>query len=261
MNHSTIFNDEIIGSRKRIKIFNTLIDSLNYRETVNLVDQYIRNDRPLHLMGVNADKINQIAKDEYLRNIVNSCGIINADGFSVVWASKYLNKMLPERIAGIDLMQKLVALSAEKNYNIFLLGAKPEIVSKTALTLKAQYPSLNIVGIHDGYFAKDEWENIACEIQNSKADIVFVGISSPTKEFIIEYFQEYGLTNVFMGVGGSFDVISGKISRAPKWVQKINMEWFYRMVKEPKRLFKRYLVGNFQFAIKMFKEKIREGNS
>ena len=254
-NHKTAQQEQILGTNPRITILNTTIDVLNAQQTVSLVEQYIDRKIPLHLIGVNADKINELNKNEKLRQIVNSCGVINADGASVVMASRFLNNPLPERIAGIDLMQRLVALSERKGYSIYLLGARLEIVEKTAEVLHEEYPKLNIVGVHDGYFAETEWPQISVELKNAAPDIVFVGMTSPLKEYRVEYLQDDGNTCVFMGVGGSFDVISGKISRAPLWIQKMNMEWFYRMIQEPRRLFKRYFVGNWIFTISIIKEK------
>lgn len=252
-----IKQEKILGKNKRVVILNTIVDVLTVKETIDLVEKYIKTKTPLHLMGVNADKINEVNENPLMKEIVNKCGIINGDGASVVMASKKLNRRIPERVAGIDLMQDLVALAEEKEYSIYLLGAKQEVVEKTKDVLIAKHPKLNIKGIRNGYFKDNEWNDIAKELKKAKPDMVFVGISSPKKEYLIEYLQNQGLDPVFMGVGGSFDVISGNIKRAPKWVQKINMEWFYRMIKEPRRLFKRYFVGNRKFLKALRKEKKR----
>lgn len=250
-----IEQEKILGDNKRIVILDTIIDVLDMNQTVKLVERYIKTKTPLHLMGVNADKINEVNKNETMKKIVNSCGIINADGASVVLASKYLKKRLPERVAGIDLMQELVKLAEEKSYSIYLLGAKQEVVEKTALKLKEKHNKLIIKGIHNGYFKEEEWGDISKEIKNKQPDIVFVGITSPTKEYLIEFLQNDGNTCVFMGVGGSFDVLSGNIPRAPKWMQKLNLEWLFRVMNEPKRLFKRYFIGNNIFIKNVIKEK------
>jgi N-acetylglucosaminyldiphosphoundecaprenol N-acetyl-beta-D-mannosaminyltransferase len=203
--------DQVLGKNKRIMILDTIIDVLTVQETISLVDIYIQKKIPLHLMGVNADKINTLSDNKRLKDIVNGCGIINADGASVVLASKLLKKPLPERVAGIDLMQKLIALSACKGYSIYLLGARQEIIEKTAEVLQNQYANLKIAGIHNGYFEKKDWCNISEELKEVSPDIIFVGITSPLKEYIIDYLQNEGNYGVFMGVGGSFDVISGNI--------------------------------------------------
>ena len=255
MEASDIKQEKVLGKNRRVTILNTIIDDLNTKETIDLVEQYVISKTPLHLMGVNADKINEVNSNDLMKKIVNSCGIINADGASVVLASKYLKKPLQERVAGIDLMQELVKLSEKKNYSIFLLGAKQEVVEKTKKVLQERHPKLKIKGIHNGYFKEAEWFNISKIIKKAKPDFVFVGITSPTKEYLIEFLQNDGNNCVFMGVGGSFDVISGMIKRAPKWIQKLNLEWLFRVSQEPKRLYKRYFIGNRKFIKAIRNEK------
>ena len=245
------------SNNKRITILDTIVDVLTVNETIDLVECYFKNKKPLHLMGVNADKINMLSVNPKLKNIVNNCGVINADGASVVLASKFLGKPLPERVAGIDLMQDLVELSEEKGYSVYLLGARQEVVEKTSEVLKEKYPKLNIVGIKNGYFKEEDWPSICEELRIANPDFVFVGITSPIKEYLVDYMQKQGLNCVFMGVGGSFDVISGYIQRAPKWMQKCHLEWLFRVIQEPKRLFKRYFVGNFEFIKNVIKERMR----
>lgn len=245
---------------ERIEILNTFADNLTMQETVDAVDEYIIKNKPLHLMGVNADKINELQENERLRNIVNNCEIINADGVSVVWASKKLKKPLKERVAGIDLMQELLKLAEKKGYTVYLLGAKEEIVRKTVDVIQKQYPQISVVGWRNGYFKECDWPSIAEDLKKCKAQLIFVGITSPLKEYFIEYLQNQGLESVFMGVGGSFDVISGKIPRAPKWVQKMGLEWLFRVIQEPGRLWKRYLIGNTKFIKNVYCEKYRKKN-
>lgn len=252
-------NQEVIlGKNKRIKILNSYVDVLNMQQTIELVEKYITTKTPLHLMGVNADKINEMNTNRLLQKIVNKCGIINADGASVVLASRFLGSPLPERVAGIDLMQELVSLSAQKGYSIYLLGAKEKVVKKTGNVLKKKFPKLNIAGEHNGYFSDDKWDLISKELEKVNPDIVFVGITSPKKEYLIEYLQNRGIKSVFMGVGGSFDVISGYIPRAPKWMQRSNLEWLFRVSQEPRRLFKRYFVGNFKFIKDVANERLNK---
>ena len=172
-----IKEEKRLSSNKRIKILGVSVDILSMNETVRIVDEYIRTKTPLHLMGVNADKLNECEDNPLMKKIVNSCGIINADGASVVLASKRLFKddALSERVAGIDLMMELVKLSSERGYRVYLLGARKQIVEETKKELVKTFPNVKIVGIHDGYFKEEEWANVSEEIRKARPDIVFVG--------------------------------------------------------------------------------------
>ncbi|MCJ8189539.1 MULTISPECIES: WecB/TagA/CpsF family glycosyltransferase [Lactobacillaceae] len=255
MTETGIKQERILGHNKRINILGIQIDKLNQKETIALVEKYVLNKEPLHLIGVNADKINSSRKNPRLKQIVNSCGIINADGASVVLASKFLKQNLPERVAGIDLMMALVELSEKKQYSVYLLGAKKCVVEKTAKELLKRYPRLNIVGVEDGYFKEEDWPRVSEKVKHANPDFVFVGITSPIKEYLVEFLQNDGNRSAFMGVGGSFDVISGEIPRAPQWMQKTNLEWLFRVLQEPKRLFGRYFKGNSKFIGSVIREK------
>lgn len=242
---------------ERIQMLNTFVDNLSMKETIMVVDEYIQKQIPLHLMGINADKINALQNNARLRKIVNECKVINADGASVVWASKVLKKPLKERVAGIDLMCELLRLAEKREYSIYLLGARQEVVEKTKEAIQAKHPRLKIAGIRNGYFPEKEWQEIGRDIIQKHPQIVFVGITSPLKEYLVEFLQNMNINCVFMGVGGSFDVLSGRIPRAPKWVQNIGMEWLFRVIQEPGRLWKRYFFGNMQFILRVYTEKYR----
>ncbi|WP_241148037.1 WecB/TagA/CpsF family glycosyltransferase [Lacinutrix jangbogonensis] len=228
------------------------------RETLNIVDHTISKGDQLHHVVVNAGKIVAMQSDLQLRESVNESDLINADGQAVVWASKVLKKPLKQRVAGIDLMVNLVELAHKKNYKVFFFGAKENVVKAVVDKYVDQY-SLNIVaGYRNGYFKKDEEQDIAREIANSGANILFVAISSPTKEnFLYENKELLKKVNFVMGVGGSFDVVSGKVRRAPLWMQNSGLEWFYRFAQEPKRMWKRYLVGNSKFIALVLKERFK----
>lgn len=228
-------------------------------ETLSVITNSIKNDQQIHHVVVNAGKIVALQTDLKLRESVNCCDIINADGQAIVWASKVLNNPLPERVAGIDLMEKLVALSYEKEYKIFFLGAKEEVVSKVVSFYSDKYSPEIIAGYRNGYFDKNQEPEIAKQISQSGANILFVAISSPKKEiFLNENKSILKNVNFIMGVGGSFDVVSGLVKRAPQWMQKFGLEWFYRLIQEPKRMWRRYLVGNTKFIFLVLKAKYNQ---
>lgn len=241
----------------RINILNTTIDNLSMGDTLDIVEEAISKSKQIHHVVVNAGKIVAMQKDLQLRQSVNSSDIINADGQAVVWASKFLRKPLKERVAGIDLMINLVEMAHKKNYKIFFFGAKEEVVNKVIETYSNKYSSNIIAGYRNGYFKKEEEHIIAKQIADSGANILFVAISSPTKEnFLFENKQLLNNVNFIMGVGGSFDVVAGKVKRAPLWMQNSGFEWFYRFAQEPKRMWRRYLVGNSKFISLVLREKI-----
>jgi N-acetylglucosaminyldiphosphoundecaprenol N-acetyl-beta-D-mannosaminyltransferase len=227
------------------------------QETLDVVDRTISNGEQLHHVVVNAGKIVSMQNDLQLRKSVNESDLINADGQAVVWASKILGKPLKERVAGIDLMTSLVELAHEKQYKIFFFGAKEQSVKSVVDKYTKQYSSNIIAGYRNGYFKKEEEQDIAREIANSGANILFVAISSPTKEnFLYENKELLKKVNFVMGVGGSFDVVAGRVKRAPLWMQNIGLEWFYRFSQEPRRMWKRYLIGNIKFISLVIKWKL-----
>ena len=240
----------------RITILNTTIDNLTMDQTLGLIGKKISQNAHVHHAVVNASKIVEMQSDSQLRQSVNSSDLINADGQAVVWASKLLGEGLEERVTGIDLMTNLVKLAFEKNYKIFFLGAQEKVLLELVNIYSSKYSKDIIAGFRNGYFKKEEEKDIAKQIASSGANILFVAISSPTKEnFLYTHRELLSEVNFIMGVGGSFDVIAGKVKRAPLWLQTIGMEWLYRLYQEPKRMWRRYLIGNSRFILLVLREK------
>jgi len=239
----------------RISICNIPVDALTMEETLQLIDRSITDRKPIHHVVINAAKVVNAQKDAELKESIVNCDIINADGQAIVWASRLFNTPLPERVAGIDLMESLVKLSAQKKYKIFFLGAKEEIVNTVVNFYSNLYGKDIIAGYRNGYFKKEEEHNVARQISDSNADILFVAMSSPKKEIFLNTYKDLIQTPFIMGVGGSFDVVAGHVKRAPLWMQKSGLEWFYRVMQEPRRMWKRYLFGNSEFIYLVLKEK------
>lgn len=243
-------------NQNRVSILGTHIDNLTMEETINEIETAINNKRQIHHVVVNAGKIVAMQTNPELKESVNSADIINADGQAVVWASRLVKKPLKERVAGIDLFVNLIQTAHDKNHTIFLLGAKQEVVEKVKDRIAKEY-SLNVIaGFANGYFKKEEEAKIIAQIVDSKPQMLFVAMTSPKKEIFLHQNKEaLKEVNFIMGVGGSFDVFSGKIMRAPVLLQKIGMEWFFRLIQDPRRMWKRYLVGNSKFIALVFREK------
>jgi len=233
---------------KKINLLNIPIDAITMQETLQKVENTILLKKQIHHTVVNAGKVVLMQTDKELEKSVIEADIINADGKAIVWAANLLGHKLPERVSGIDLMEELVKRSFEKGYKCFFLGATQDVVNRLVEIYKEQYSDDIIAGYRNGYFEKNEEEQIAKEISDSGANMLFVAITSPKKEIFLNTYKNQ-LTNVnfVMGVGGSFDVIAGKVKRAPLWMQNLGLEWLYRVMQEPKRMWKRYLVGNTKF--------------
>ena len=239
---------------KKINFLKIPIDAITMQETLERVEKAIVLKEQIHHTVVNAGKVVLMQTDKELEKSVVEADIINADGQAIVWAANFLGKKLPERVSGIDLMEKLVGRSFEKRYKCFFFGAKEEIVNKLVDIYKKQYSNDIVAGYRNGYYDKIQEGNIANKIADSGANILFVALTSPKKEiFLNTYKEQLRNVNFIMGVGGSFDVIAGKIKRAPLWIQNLGLEWFFRFLQEPARLWKRYLIGNTKFFILVLK--------
>jgi N-acetylglucosaminyldiphosphoundecaprenol N-acetyl-beta-D-mannosaminyltransferase len=231
-----------------VYLLGTPVHNLTMQETLALIEDTIDRKEHIHHTVVNAGKIVAMHENPELRESVINADLINADGQAVVWASRILGKPLKERVAGIDLMENLVALAHRKRYKVFFFGAKEEIVKKVVEQYSQKFNSSIIAGYRNGYFRKEEEDVIARQIADSGAQILFVAITSPKKEnFLYQNRSVLQPVNFIMGVGGSFDVVAGFVKRAPHWMQKTGLEWLYRVYQEPGRMFKRYLVGNTKF--------------
>jgi N-acetylglucosaminyldiphosphoundecaprenol N-acetyl-beta-D-mannosaminyltransferase len=242
----------------RITMMGCQIDNLSMAETLEKIDGFIRSGKPHQHVVVNVDKLVKASRDDGLRAIINGCALVSADGMPVVWASRLLGKPLKERVAGIDLFEALMARAAGCGWRVFLLGAREDVVQAVRATYLRRYPQLAIAGCRNGYWAGElEEAAVAEQVRASGADILFVAISSPKKEQFLGRWQEAMRIPFAMGVGGTFDVVIGKVKRAPRWMQQAGLEWFYRFLQEPRRMFRRYFIDDMAFFWLLIKEMSR----
>ena len=214
---------------KRIRIAGCPVDCLDFDGAVRELARRIDSRTPTHVAFVNIFKIAMVNANPNLRTAVERADLLFADGMPVVWASRLLGRPLPARVAGIDLMQAMVALAAERGYGVFLLGATQDVVTRTAQALRFHNPRLRIVGYRDGYFSESDEDQVVEEIRLAKPDLLFVGISSPKKEMWADRNLHRLGVPICQGVGGSFEVLVGTAHRAPVWMQKSGLEWLYRL--------------------------------
>lgn len=229
-------------------LFGLPIASLSLAEAVQVCRQAISSREPLLIGVVNAAKIVNMRSDKLLDQSLRACNLILADGQSVVWASRILNRSLPERVTGVDLFESLLAEANSHGYAVFLLGATQQVMDAMTEVIAQRWPSIRIVGARNGYFTPEQDAEVARQIRASNADILFLGMSSPRKEKFLGYYAVSLQVPIMHGVGGSFDILAGKTKRAPLAWQRMGMEWAYRLLQEPRRMFARYLRTNIVFV-------------
>jgi N-acetylglucosaminyldiphosphoundecaprenol N-acetyl-beta-D-mannosaminyltransferase len=209
------------------------------------------------VLFANAAKVVMAEQDRELREVLLAADLLAADGQSLVWASRVLGSPLPERVAGIDYMLDLLGEAGRRGWRVFFLGGRDAVLDEVAAYCAREHPGLVVAGRHNGYFPEERDPEIAEIVRESRADVMFVGMPSPRKEFWIV--EQGPATGVALAVasGGSFDVIAGAVKRAPMLWQRAGLEWLWRVVQEPRRLWKRYLTTNSRFLAMLVRDRLR----
>lgn len=227
-------------------------------EAVERLEDFIKSQAPHRVSTVTAELVVRSRNDEALRQFYNNADLLTVDSFVVYYAAKLFRKPIKEPVNAIRLALKFLDLAERKGYRIYLLGAEKAVVARTAEILANQHPGLNIVGWHDGYFDFENDQDVVANIKDRRPDIIFIAMSSPLKEdFIRKNFNILGIP-AFMPVGGGFDVIAGRCRFAPLWISKIGLEWLYRFIQEPGRMWKRYTLVNITFLCLLVKELFKK---
>jgi len=233
---------------------------LCFDDALHMAVDYIQSKEPHQICLSNAYTVALAQNDEPFMRLMQNADLVLADGMSIVWGARWVGLKLPGRIAGPDFMEALCAIAAQKGYGIFLLGSTHENLLQLSEALLSRYPQLIIRGMYSPPMCEeiDDIENqkIIQKLNDAKPDIMFVGMSAPKQEkWIAAHLQTFHIP-LCVGVGAAFDFISGRIPRAPNWMQKSGLEWAYRLFCEPKRLWRRYLLGNLVFLSLLLKECI-----
>jgi N-acetylglucosaminyldiphosphoundecaprenol N-acetyl-beta-D-mannosaminyltransferase len=237
-----------------VRLLNGAFDPFTLDETVDEITRRIHADERGYLCTVNVAILMMMRGDPRLQRFVENAAMVVADGQPLIWSARALSRPLPERVTGVDLVERLCERAAREGLGVYLLGAHKTVVEKLAVRLLEKYPGLILSGVADGYFGADEFEARARAVAASGAKILVVAMGVPRQEhFIEEQWDRLGVPFA-IGVGGSFDVLAGLRARAPAIVQRIGLEWMYRLIQEPGRLWKRYLVTNAQFVFLMSRE-------
>ncbi len=236
---------------RRVQFLNGRFDPLTLPQTIDAIFRLLDAGQRGWLCTVNVAILMMMRADARLQQFVDRAALVVADGQPLIWCAPWLGGALPERVTGLHLVDAICERAARESKRVYLLGATEEVVTKAAQRLRARFANLQLE-CADGYFAKDEAPARADHIRAKGAEILFVGMGVPRQEnFLEEQWDRLGV-GMAIGVGGSFDVVAGLRRGAPRWVEKIGMEWLFRLIQEPRRLFRRYLVTNSQFVWHVF---------
>lgn len=241
----------------RIKFLNTEVDNLTMNEAVQKIEQLILSKKPSYVVTPNVDHIVKLEKDKEFQEVYKEADLILTDGMPLIWISKMKKTPIKEKVSGSDLFPEVCKLAANKGYKVFLLGAAEGVAAKAAENLKGKYKGLNIVGTYSPSYGfeknEEEIQQIIKMINEVKPEVLAVGLGAPKQEKFLYNYRNQLNVPVALAIGASIDFEAGNIDRAPEWMQRSGLEWFYRLCKEPKRMFKRYLVDDMKIFKLVFK--------
>jgi N-acetylglucosaminyldiphosphoundecaprenol N-acetyl-beta-D-mannosaminyltransferase len=234
-------------SNARVTFIGIDIDVLTMDETMARVREAMRTRQRLHHVAMNVAKFVKMRSDPELRADIACSDLVGVDGMGVVFAARLMGIRVAERVAGVDLMQEVIALCAREGYRPYFLGARPEVLQTALDNISHRYPSIEIAGAQHGYYPSADEPGVVQAIRDSRADCLFLAMPTPRKERFLAAYRDEVDVPFIMGVGGSVDVVANYVKRAPLWMQRNGLEWLFRVFQEPRRMWKRYLVTNCAF--------------
>lgn len=241
---------------ERVEVLGAPVDCVDMDGALAAIDEMISGSRAQAVLAINPEKVIKAQSDPVLRELLWNAGLLIPDGIGVVYAVRLLKRQRIERVPGADLMPAICARAAHRGYKVFLFGASREVIEKAVVILAARYPGLVIAGYHHGYVEESGMSLVVDAINVSGANVLFVGLGSPRQElWILQYLPQLRHVRVCQGVGGTFDVISGRVRRAPVLFRRANLEWFYRLITDPRRAIRQIVLPRFTYQVfrtKMF---------
>ena len=243
--------------QNEIKVLNCKVNVISKEAFLKTIEAYIKTHKLHTVVFLNPYIALEANNNPEVMDYINSSNMVVADGAGILIGARLLGSRISGRITGTDSMFSLAGLCANNGYGIYLLGSFPEVVSKATDALLAKFPNLKIVGKRDGYFATNEEDLIVDEINKNGPDILFVCLGVPKQELWIKKHKARLNVPVIIGNGAALDFLAGRFKRAPEWAQIIGLEWFFRLIQEPKRLWRRYLIGNILFIFLIIKQRFK----
>lgn len=238
---------------KSVRLLGMRVDRVDMAGALALVERFITQGTPHHIVTADASMVVTATEDPEFAAIVEASDLVTPDGAGILWATKRSGEPVTAKVSGVDLSERCIALSAQKGWRVFLFGAAPGVAAQAADKMRERYPGANIVGVRDGFFKADEEARVVEEIRAVKPDVLLVALGIPKQEkFIYRHKAALGVP-VCIGVGGTLDVFSGTVKRAPVWMQNVGLEWLYRLASNPKKISKVKLLP--RFALMTLREK------
>jgi len=233
-------------NRNSVRLHGMRVDRVDMDGALVLIEQFVRErDAPHHIVTADASMVVTAAEDPELAAIVDKADLVTPDGAGILWATKRLGAPVQAKVSGVDLAARCCALSGEKGWRIFFFGASPGVAEEAAARMRARHPGAQIVGFRDGYFTPDQEPEVVAQIRAARPDILLVALGIPKQEKFIDRNKAALGVPVLMGVGGTLDVFSGTVKRAPRWMQNSGLEWAYRLASNPKKISKVALLPRF----------------
>jgi len=233
----------------RVEVLGVKLDAVDMPGALQAVTRFIKQGWPQQIVTVNAEIIYQAQKAPELKKIINRSGLVVPDGTGVVWATRLLGNPVPARVPGIDLALNIAGQACREGWRLFLYGAAPGVAGLAAARLQAQFPGLDIAGTAHGYLSTSEQQDLVPRIRTARPDVLMVALGAPQQEYWIREHMHALQVPVCIGVGGSFDVLAGKTHRAPQWVQRVHLEWFYRILRDPRRWKRSLAIPRFMWLV------------
>ncbi len=256
---AALYGGGAVAAPDRIDLLGISINNLTMDEAVDDLVRKAHGPAPTQVCFVNADCANIAWNNREYSSILSNCSLVLADGIGMKLAGRLLNRNIRQNVNGTDLLPRLCKALEREQLGIYLLGGRPGVAQDVGSWMMTQFPDLKISGYQHGYYAPEDLPQVQRNIRNSRAAVLLVALGVPLQDqWISDNLQQAGAM-VSMGVGGLFDFYSGRIPRAPAWVREIGMEWFYRFKQEPRRMWRRYFVGNVVFLARILRERFQGG--
>ncbi len=233
-----------------MRILELSIDRVEMADVFHRVEDFIREGQPRHIVTVNIRFLSMALRDQQFAEIINGADLAVTDGMPLIWLTRLLKTPVPQRITGCDLIYSFSRLAAEKGYSIFILGGQPGVAEEAARRLCQMNPGLKVAGTHHGYFTAAEEPGVVELVRQSRPQFLFVALGSPKQDFWVHRWKKELAVPVSIGIGGTLDVVTGRLKRAPVWMQRASLEWFYRLKQEPRRLWRRYILEDVPTALR-----------